>query len=434
MSLLLCLVLTLTLVSCGAAATVGADSSVLGGSSHAVDAVADSENAANDSAAVLELYPDPVRDGDAGEYILLHLPESGNWSVSDGESAVRLRKHSGRVLVTPDPDIVETAGDDAAVVQGSFALANTGETVTLRRGEEQVDRVRYTETTEGERYLPASDEWRPRGLEPRAPVATGPTNATAFLLPDSPEVPLDTLRSAEDRLLIAGYTFTSDRVADALVAANERGVEVRVLVEAEPVNGASAEQARVLDRLGGAGIEVRVIGVGASRFAFHHPKYAVADDRALVLSENWKPSGVGGASSRGWGIRTENGSTADELASLFRHDADGHDTLPWSTFSDGREFESAPAANGSYPAEFTPDRVHVTNVTLLTAPGNAEGELVGSIDGADERVDVLQPSLGRQDNALVRATLRAAQRDVEVRILLSGAWYSAEENEALVTW
>jgi phosphatidylserine/phosphatidylglycerophosphate/cardiolipin synthase-like enzyme len=387
------------------------------------------------TAAIVTVYPDPTRGGDAGEYVLLRLPEAGNWSVSDGEATIRLRNVSGRVLVTPEPDIVaSTVGNDTSVVEGSFALSNSGEAIVLRRDGQRVHRVRYGTSTEGERYLPARDEWRPRGLDPRPAVSTGPANATTFLLPDSPEVPLETLRGAADRILLAGYSFTSQPVADALLAAEARGVDVRVLVEAEPVGGASAQQARVLDRLVAAGVEVRVVGVGANRFAYHHPKYAVADGRALVLSENWKPSGVGGASSRGWGVRVENGTTAAELAALFSNDFSATDTRSWQSFRQHRRFESAPQANGGYPTAFPAERVTATNVTLLTAPGNAESELVTAIDAAEGRVDVLQPTLGRQDNALVRATLRAARRGVEVRILLSGAWYSAEENRALVTW
>jgi phosphatidylserine/phosphatidylglycerophosphate/cardiolipin synthase-like enzyme len=394
-----------------------------------------SESNTTATAAILAVYPDPTRDHDAGEYVLLRLPDAGNWSVSDGEATTRLRNVSGRVLVTPEPRALgETVGNETTVVEGSFALANGGEAVSLRRGNETVHRVRYGESSEGERYLPAADEWRPRGLDPRSAVPTGPANATAFLLPDSPKVPIETLREAEDRILLAGYTFTSERVADVLLATRARGVDVRVLVEADPVGGASAQQARVLDRLAAAGVEVRVVGVGANRFAYHHPKYAVADGRALVLSENWKPSGVGGASSRGWGVRVENSSTAAELAALFRNDSGAPDTRTWQSFRENRQFEWAPPANGSYPTGFPAEHVTATNVTLLTSPGNAESELVAAIDAAEERIDVLQPTLGRQDNALVRATLRAAQRGVEVRILLSGAWYSAEENDALVTW
>lgn len=425
-----------------AGVSVGADATTSAAEPSADGAVGgtapDSRNATD--AAVLELYPDPARDGDAGEYVLLSLPEPGNWSLSDGESTVRLRNRSGRVLVTADPAVIRNGtgvgpdGSPPAVVDEGLSLSNAGESVVLRRNGEATYRVRYGDTTEGERYLPATDEWRPQGLDPRSAVATGPANATAFLLPDSPQLPLDTLRSTEDRLLLAGYTFASERVADALIAAADRGVTVRVLVEAEPVGGVSAQQARALDRLATAGVDVRVVGVGATRFNYHHPKYAVADGRALVLSENWKPSGVGGRSSRGWGVRTENGTTAGELAALFAADVDAPDTRPWSSFRQGRRFEPIPTANGSYPTGFEPQRVRASNVTLLTAPGNAESALVAAIDDADGRVDVLQPSLGRQDNALVEATLRAAKRGVEVRILLSGAWYSAEENAALVSW
>jgi hypothetical protein len=241
-----------------------------------------SESNTTATAAILAVYPDPTRDHDAGEYVLLRLPDAGNWSVSDGEATTRLRNVSGRVLVTPEPRALgETVGNETTVVEGSFALANGGEAVSLRRGNETVHRVRYGESSEGERYLPAADEWRPRGLDPRSAVPTGPANATAFLLPDSPKVPIETLREAEDRILLAGYTFTSERVADVLLATRARGVDVRVLVEADPVGGASAQQARVLDRLAAAGVEVRVVGVGANRFAYHHPKYAVADGRAL---------------------------------------------------------------------------------------------------------------------------------------------------------
>lgn len=402
--------------------------------------IAASDEGASSSAAILEIYPDPARDGDAGEYVLLRLPEPGNWSISDGESTVRLRNHTGRVLVTDDPEQIRNGtgtgpdGTAPTFVGEALELSNSGEAVVLRRDGAVVHRVRYGETEEGKRYRPVTDKWRPVGLGPRDPVSTGPTNATAFLLPDSPGIPLETLRGADKRLLVAGYTFTSERVANALIDASERGVDVRLLVESGPVDGISAQQARLLDQLAAAGVDVRVVGVGASRFNYHHPKYAVADDRALVLTENWKPSGIGGRSSRGWGVRTENGSTADALTALFREDAAAPDSRTWSSFRDGRRFEPIPSANGSYPTEFSPERVHARNVTLLTAPGNAESALVRAIDDAEFRVDVLQPTLGRQDNALVRATLRAAQRGVEVRVLLSGAWYSAEENAALVSW
>lgn len=385
-------------------------------------------------ASIVAVYPDPLRDGDAGEYVVVSLPEQGNWSLSDGETTVPLRNHTGRLVVGADPALLREQFPNQTVVAAPLALSNSGEMLTLRHGDERIAQARYGEANEGSRYLPATDEWRPRGFTPRQAVSTGPANATAFLLPDSPELPLETLRTADQRVLLAGYTFSSARVTNALLAAAERGVEVRLLVDADPVGGLSRRQARLLDRLAAADVSVRVVGTAGGRYAFHHPKYAVADDRALVLTENWKPSGTGGHSNRGWGVRIENGETATELAAVFAHDASAPDTTDWRAFRAGRTFEEIPPANGSFPTNHGAESVHARNVTVLTAPSNAETAVVRFLDNAAERVDVLQPTLGRQDNGMVAATLRAARRGVEVRILLSGAWYVAEENAALVSW
>ncbi|MFB6220481.1 MAG: phospholipase D-like domain-containing protein [Halolamina sp.] len=390
--------------------------------------------ATNTTGAVLSVYPDPERGGDAGEYVVVRLPEPGNWTLSDGESTVPLRNYSGRVVVGSELELLRDRFPNTSVVAAPLSLSNAGETLVLRRDGELVQRVRYGDSTEAHRYVPKTGEWRARGFTPREAVTTGPANATGFLLPDSPTLALETLRGAEERILLAGYTFASERVATALAAAAKRGITVRVLVEAEPVGGISRRQARLLDRLVAAGVAVRVVGIGTSRYAFHHPKYAVVDDRALVLTENWKPSGTGGRSNRGWGVLVDDRTTAAELVDIFVHDVDAPDTQKWSAFRRGRTFERIPSANGSYPSEHAPKQFQARNVTVLTAPGNAESAIVDYIDGADERIDILQPTLGREGNALVEATLRAARRGVEVRILLSGAWYVAEENAALVSW
>ncbi|MFB6080823.1 MAG: phospholipase D-like domain-containing protein, partial [Haloferacaceae archaeon] len=163
-----------------------------------------------------------------------------------------------------------------------------------------------------------------------------------------------------------------------------------------------------------------------------HAKYAVADDRALVLTENWKPAGTGGRENRGWGVRMDSPAAATDLAALFGRDFGARDARPWAAVRRNRSFESGGAADGSYPSRVDPARVHPRRVRVLTAPGNAERAVVGVVDGADRRVDVLQPTLGGPDVPFVRAVVRAAERGVRVRILLSGAWYVEEENRKLV--
>ncbi|WP_251330159.1 phospholipase D-like domain-containing protein [Haloplanus pelagicus] len=394
---------------------------------------------ADGTPALVAAVPNPVADGDTGEFVVVRIPESStaNWTLGDGETTIELPadRPGGRIAVTADPNATRRLTDTPILAVPRLSLSNEGERLRLRRAGVVVDRLAYRDAPSGERLVDGSDgrRWQPVGFQPRDVRSHGRAPVTGFLLPDSPGVPVETLRDARRRILLAGYTFTSDRIADALVAAERRGVAVRVLVDGDPVGGRSARGAATLDRLAEAGIEVAVLGGPRARFEYHHPKYAVVDDRALVTSENWKPSGVGGRSSRGWGVVVDSRAVADDLAGLFRADAGWHDAIPWRRYRRGRSFDPGRPANGSYPSRFDPATATGT-VRVLTAPGNAESAVVEVIDTADERVDVIQPSIGRRDGPLLRATVRAAARGVRVRVLLSGAWYVAEENAALVEW
>mgnify|MGYP000391424490 CR=1 FL=1 len=407
---------------------------------------------------ILELFPNPTAAENRGEYLVVRLPERGNWSLSDGyhEAAIPANA-SGVVALSMDPANttpllddesavgVHGAHDDGAgtpelrALDGYFPLAASGDRIALRRNGTAVAVVDYDRAPEGHRWRADWGEWRPRGYDARSAARTPNATVRPFVLPDSPGMPIEPLRGAEDRLLLAGYTLGSERVADLLVAAAERGVEVRVLVEGSPVGGFSARSARLLDRVAAAGVEVRVLDGDPERFRFHHAKYAVADDRAVVLTENWKPSGTGGRTNRGWGVATgtprsatAGETTADDLAALFRADAAAADARSWEAFRTAAEFHDGGTANGSYPARFEAPPPTTADVELLTAPGNGADRLVERIDTADDRVLALVPRTGGPDNRLVRALRRAAERGVDVHLLLSNAWYDREENRALV--
>ena len=393
----------------------------------------------NPTPAIAATVPNPVADGDAGEFVVLDLPSTtANWTLGDGERVLSLPtdRPGTRVAVSADPNATRRLTDTPVVSVPYLSLSNSGERLRLRRDGVVVATLTYRDAPEGERLVRTDDgtAWRPVGYQPRDVTRHGPATVTGFVLPDSPGLPVETLRSARHRLFLAGYTFTSERVAGALVAAERRGVDVRVLVDADPVGGRTARGAAALDRLAAAGVDVAVLGGPRARFDYHHPKYAVVDDRALVLTENWKPAGVGGRSSRGWGAVVESSSLATDLAGLFRADSGWADALPWRRYRRGRTFETGEPAGASFPTRVEPTTTTASEVRVLTAPGNAGSALVGIIDGADDRVDVIQPTVGGRSSPLLGATVRAAERGVEVRLLLSGAWYVAEENAALVEW
>jgi phosphatidylserine/phosphatidylglycerophosphate/cardiolipin synthase-like enzyme len=181
-------------------------------------------------------------------------------------------------------------------------------------------------------------------------------------------------------------------------------------------------------------VEVRALGGPGDRYGVHHPKYAVVDDRLLVLTENFKPAGTGGMASRGWGVVLEDPDAADSLADLHRADRTWRAATPWRGYRDGRDFTASDPAVGDFETRHPPEQVTVESSTVLIAPDSAADALVGRLDAAENRVLVQQVEIDSRDNRLLRATLRAAGRGVTVRIHLSDAWYVAEDNAALAAW
>lgn len=433
----------------GATGTTGAAGAVesanqteaTGGGNHTVDTA---------DPRIVELYPNPTTEGNRGEYLVVRLPEPGNWSLSDGYHDASLPSDAnGTVALSMEPnrtrDLLGDRDVPVRALDGYFPLSASGDRIELRSGGEAVDVVEYGRVREGYRWRATWDEWRPDGYAARAPERVAGAAVTPFVLPDSPETPVEPLADAEERIFLAGYTVESERVADRLVDAADRGADVRVLLEGSPVGGFPRRGAHVADQLVAAGVEVRVLDGDPERFRFHHAKYAVADDRAVVLTENWKRSGTGGESSRGWGVVANDPGASEDLTALFENDATGPDTRSWESFREETTFHG-PATDGGndddtgvleavdrpYPARFDPPTPAPADVELLTAPGNADDRLVERIDAADDRVLAIVPRTDGPDGRIVRALRRAADRGVDVHLLLSNAWYDRETNREVV--
>lgn len=304
---------------------------------------------------IVGVYPNPVTDGDKGEFIIIEVPNETNvsgWQLRDDESVVSLPNTtvSGRVVLSTEPAVVENTTDKQAYsLTGEISLANGGERLRLV-SDNTVDMVEYTDAPEGELYQ-LGDEgqwvWQPLGVSDFPVIESTRSTARVFVLPDAPEVPLETLNSADERILLGGYTFTSKRVASALIRAHRRGVHVEVLVESGPVGGITTREATVVNRLISSGITVHVLGGDRARYAYHHAKYAVVDNKALVMTENWKPSGVGGRSNRGWGVVVRDSVIADRLAEVFASDTGWRDTMSWQEFRQGETFEESSPSFGT---------------------------------------------------------------------------------------
>lgn len=396
-----------------------------------------SSDATGGTIELLEVYPNPLASGDRGEYVTIRVRGTQNLSgvtLSDGEDTVtlpptvatgRLRLAVGRGM-PPNG----TTGQLLAVA-GRLALANSGETLTLRRDGTVIDRVRYETAPAGDRFVRGADgwTWEPLGGTQFPPYTVRNATVRTFVLPDNAAVPTRILSNATERLWLGGYTFSSKRITHTLCEAREAGTDVRVLVDGDPVGGLTGASRERLDALVACGIELEVLEGTTARYAFHHAKYAVVDDRALILSENWKPSGTGGRANRGWGVLVDSTPFADRLAAVFENDTAWRDTPNWTAVRPMTASSADRSITGErFPTRIEPASMRADGVTLLVAPDNAEAGLLDMIRDAEETIAIQQVGIENDRFSLLAATVAAARRGVSVRILLSGAWYAREDN------
>ena len=84
-----------------------------------------------------------------------------------------------------------------------------------------------------------------------------------------------TIGKAEHSVDVAAYSFTSQKVANALIEAHEHGVEVRVLLDKRQ----GKRHYRAIKELQDAGIPIRI----NSHYAIMHDKYLIVDDKTVAL-------------------------------------------------------------------------------------------------------------------------------------------------------
>ena len=111
---------------------------------------------------------------------------------------------------------------------------------------------------------PASDAGAAQAFSPHA---KGKTDPTALVV--------KTIASATTDICAAAYSFTSAPIADALLAAQARGVHVRLTLDKSQARGRHL----MLTRLQAVNLPVRV----NRHYAIMHDKFMVIDERVLQL-------------------------------------------------------------------------------------------------------------------------------------------------------
>lgn len=216
-------------------------------------------------------------------------------------------------------------------------------------------------------------------------TATSPRAVTpeAFVGPTGLQARLTALIDGAERTLdVHMYLFTMRPLAERLVAARARGVNVRVIID--PDTGGDVA---VRSTLAQGGVTVR----DANRlFEFSHAKYLLIDgELAVIMSANFNPGAM--SEERNYGVIDRDPDDVADLQAIFAAD--------WA----------AAGGESAQPADLSCTR-------LVVSPTNAKQRLLALIDGATQTLELEIMYLAETN---VRDAIGAAkQRGVDVRVIL----------------
>jgi len=264
--------------------------------------------------------------------------------------------------------------------------------------------------------------------------------------------------NASSSIWLCVYEFTSQALADRLVSAAQRGVDVRLFLEGSPVGGLTPEEIYLARQVVQAGGHVRIMtndpdnGIH-ERYTYIHAKYAIIDsDTVLITSENWGPSGIpepGEAGNRGWGAIIKDTDLASYFAGVFAEDWNPSRADSVS-FDQGHPLWNAGTAPSGNATQYTPAFGPLTvtsqaSVIPVLAPDTslARETVLGMMDSATERVYVEQFYAYKHwgdrstdtpvtaPNLYIEAAIDAARRGCEVKILLDATYYNVDETDPI---
>ena len=222
----------------------------------------------------------------------------------------------------------------------------------------------------------------PAATPPAATATPGQSGAERLLvMPDDGPAPvLELIDNARESIRFKIYLFTYREAREALIRAAQRGVDVRVLMDPEPVGGgeSNAETFRLLQQ---GGVNVRW---AQGAFKHHHEKSMVVDDRiALIATFNFTYSSF--TQNREYGLLTTQPDVVADVADIFEAD--------WR-------------AEGVRVVGDSP---------LVLSPENSRARITALIRQAKDRLWLEQATL--LDDDITDALIDAARRGVDVRFI-----------------
>ena len=253
------------------------------------------------------------------------------------------------------------------------------------------------------------------------------------------------IEGATSTLEVHMYQLHEPHLVEAMIAAQQRGVEVTVVLD----YGDNWWKQYELDNNRGmattllaSGADVYWFGdTGENPYAYIHSKVAVRDNESVWIgSGNWKSSShpePNTPGNRDWGVIVEDAALAGLVRQHLAFDEDGmKDHIAPVSMSDAPSGWTMPATSsivGSTATSIT----GAYDATLMVCPDTCIDDLVTMLDNADEEILLslqyldLDWSYGWGENPIVSALEDAAERGVRLRLILNGA-YLDEDIQSVV--
>ena len=192
---------------------------------------------------------------------------------------------------------------------------------------------------------------------------------------------IDMIDASERRAWVAVYTFTLPSLREALMRAQKRGVDVRVILEKFPFWNTSLNRETQLF------LEKNKIPLhqsGEKQFAFMHAKYMLFDNDWIIETANWTRASF--SSNREFFLQGQGHEIYKNLEALFSADFEG----------------------GKWISR---------DIRLLAWPTNARDRLTDFLEGTEKTIDIYAPSFS--DAGLLTTLAQLCYRDKTIRLLLA---------------
>jgi cardiolipin synthase A/B len=418
---------------------------------------------------ISEFCPDTYLSGDPDEYIVFLA--GGNLDgtmITDGEGAFRFpagTARTGSVIIAqngsaytlvhhqpPDFEIRNYSPFIPDVIaSGNFQMGNARDELMVYEGNRMTQKVIWpgdVRPREGQVHYYSDGTWDKRALmigQSRLSAKTFENvSGTCFITPDcSEEVYAQFINGAETEILVNVYEFTSPKMAEAIVKAHKRGVNVTVLIEGGPVGGISAAENEICSRLVKEHIPVFLMGttgISHAPYRYNHAKYIVVDGSSLfITSENFTDNGfpgTGDTGNRGWGICLYDKGVATYFRNIFLLDVSGDGIFP----AKGKPGNITEIPHGDRVREFSPLSDRDLRVTPVIAPDTSY-LIKDLLRTAQEQIDIEQAYITNESpgvlNPYLDEAVNASRRGVHVRVLLDSYWFNTDgpnDNDELVVY